>query len=164
MTETVSISGRLAGSHLVHIDARVLAFHLLADPAMSPITREVVAGMREGRVRAQTSVMTLYQLLAELYRRGESGRAADLARDLSVHAGLELVPTTAEIAIQAAEVRAQLGGRPERALQVATALVGRADVFLTTGSTLRRIAGMSVVNLEDFSRSSSRPEPAAPAP
>ena len=161
---TPPLSDRLTEAHLVHIDARIFALHLLADPAASPVTRDLVSGMREGRVRAQTSVMTLYQLLAELYRRGEAPRAAGLARDLTVHGGLEIVPASAEIAIQAAEVRAQLGGRPERAIQVATALVGRADIFLTTGSTLRRIAGMTVLNLEDFSPSSHPHEPAARAP
>jgi predicted nucleic acid-binding protein len=155
-TETGSISQRLSQAHLVHVDARVFAIHLLGAPEMVTLTREVISGMREGRIRGQTSVLTLYQLLAELYRRGEPGRASDLARDLMVHTGLEMVPTSSEIAVQAAEVRAQLGGRPERALQVATALVERADVFLTTDSGIRRIAGMSVVNLEDFS--SSRPD------
>lgn len=164
MTSATVLPDRLLQAHLVHIDARIFALHLLADPVASPVTRELVSGMRDGRIRAQTSVMTLYQLLAELYRRGEATRAAGLARDLTVHGGLELVPASPEIAIQAAEVRAQLGGRPERAIQVATALVGRADVFLTTGSTLRRIAGMSVLNLEDFSPSSHSREPAARAP
>ena len=152
-----ALSEKLGEAHLVHIDARILALHLVADPEMSPLTREVMSAVREGKVRAQTSVMTLYQLLAELYRRGEASRAADLARDLTVHAGLEMVEASPEIAIQGAEVRAQLGGRPERAIQVATALVGRADIFLTTGSTLRRIAGMSVLNLDDFSPTSSSP-------
>ncbi|MFV1986344.1 MAG: type II toxin-antitoxin system VapC family toxin [Gemmatimonadota bacterium] len=159
-----SISQRLAQAHLVHIDARIFALHLVGNPRTVALTREVISGMREGRIRGQTSVVTLYQVLAELYRRGEPRRAAALARDLMVHAGLALVPTSPDIAVQAAEVRAQLGGRPERALQVATALVGRADVFLTTDSGLRRIAGMSVVNLEDFSRSSRPDEPDAPAP
>jgi hypothetical protein len=67
-----------------------------------------------------------------------------------VHAGLELVPVTSEVAVQAAQVRAQLGGRPERAVQIATALIGGADVYLTEGSGLRRIVGMAVVNLEDY--------------
>ena len=159
-----SITDRLGRAHLVHLDARVLAFHLLGEGPLVALTREVVGAMRDGRVRAQTSVMTLYQLLAELYRRGESARASELARDLTVHGGLLMVPASPEIAIQAAEVRAQLGGRPERALQVATALVARADVFLTTESGLRRIAGMSVLNLEDFSPSSSPAAPAARAP
>ncbi len=159
----ISLSERLAQAHLVHIDARVFALHLVGNPKMVALTREVISGLREGRIRGQTSVMTLYQLLAELYRQGEASRAADLARDLMVHTGLAMVPASPDIAVQAAEVRAQLGGRPERALQVATALVGRADVFLTTESGLRRIAGMSVVNLEDFSRASRPAEPAAPA-
>ena len=141
---------RLVQAHLVHIDARVFALHLLGDETHGRATRDLMIAVRQGRVRAQTSVMTLYQLLAELYRRGESGRASDLARDLTVHAGLDMVPVTPDIAIQAAEVRAQLGGRPERALQVATALASRADLFLTTESGLRRIAGMSVANLEDL--------------
>jgi len=144
-----SLAQRLVQAHLVHIDARVFAYHLLGDGAHASATREVMDGVKRGRVRAQTSVTTLYQLLAELYRRGETGRAADLARDLTVHAGLDIVPVSAEIAVQAAEVRAQLGGRPERALQVATALVSRADLFLTTQSGLRRIAGMTVINLDD---------------
>lgn len=164
LTSPSTLAERLAQAHLVHIDARIFALHLLADPVASPVTREIVAGLRGGRIRAQTSVMTLYQLLAELYRRGEAGRAAGLARDLTVHTGLDLVPASSDIAIQAAEVRAQLGGRPERALQVATALVGRAEIFLTTGSTLRRIAGMTVLNLEDFSPSSHPREPSAPVP
>jgi len=147
--ERSSLSQRLLQAHLVHIDARVFAYHLLGNGEHAAATTAVMEGVRSGRVRAQTSVTTLYQLLAELYRRGEADRAANLARDLTVHAGLEIVPVSAEIAVQAAEVRAQLGGRPERALQVATALVSRADIFLTTESGLRRIAGMSVVNLED---------------
>ena len=142
------LAERIASSHLIHIDARVFAFHLLAEPAMIEATREVMGALRDGVVRGQTSALTLYQILAELYRRGEQDRAAELGRDLMVLGGLEIVPVTNEIAIQAAEVRAQLGGRPERAVQIATALVERADLFLTTDSALRRIAGMSVVNLD----------------
>ena len=145
---TDALAERLASAQLIHIDARAFALHLLGDETTLAGTRVVLRALRDGRVRGQTSVLTLYQLLAELYRRGEPERAGELGRDLMVHAGLEMVPVTSEISIQAAEVRAQLGGRPERAIQIATALVERADMFLTTDSGLRRIAGMSVVNLD----------------
>lgn len=149
----------LEDARLVHVDARVLAHHLIGHGRFLPLTRAVIGAIREGDVRGQTSVLTLYQLLAEVYRRGEAHRANELARSLMVHEGLELVPATAEIAVQAAQVRAQLGGRPERALQVATALATGADVYLTEGSGLRRIVGMTVANLEDWAAS----EPATPA-
>lgn len=140
---------RLADARLVHVDARVLALHLVGDARFLPVTRPVMTAIREGGIRAQTSALTLYQILAELYRAGKSRLATEVGRALEVHAGLEVVAATAEISSQAAEVRAQLGGKPERAIQIATALVGGADIYLTTASGLRRIVGMRIVNLED---------------
>ncbi len=134
----------------VHVDARVLAFHLLGDERYLQLTRLLFAGLRTGAVRGQASSISLYQLLAEAYRRGQRERAAEVAKRLTVVKGLEYLPVTPEIAAQGAEVRAQLGGRVERAIQIATALSGGADLYLTESSGLRRIAGTSFLNLEDF--------------
>ncbi len=147
---TGALRGRLDGASLVHLDARVVALHLLAAPPYAPLTRLVFAGLRDGSIRGQTSAVALYQLLAEVYRRGEPEKAGAVARILEVHGGLTLVPVDSEVAVQAAQVRAQLGGRPERAIQIATALVSGAEIYLTEGSGLRRIVGMRVVNLEDY--------------
>ena len=144
-----ALAEQLSQAALVHIDARVLASHLAATGPPRP-TDFVLAGVRERRIKAQTSSLSLYQILAEVYRRGEVRLAREIARGLRLHSHLRLVPVDAEIAVQAAEVRARLGGRPERALQIATALVCDADAYLTTGSGLRRIAGMRVLNVEDF--------------
>jgi hypothetical protein len=35
-------------------------------------------------------------------------------------------------------------------MQIATALIGGADLFVTEHTTLRRIVGMSVVNLDSY--------------
>ena len=139
---------RLARATLVHVDARVLVLHLTAT---GPVARTdvVFAGIRDGRITAQTSSLSLYQILAEVYRQGETALAREVARALRLHARLKLVPAGPEIALQAAEVRARLGGRPERAFQIATALVSGAEIYLTTGSVLRRVAGMLVLNIED---------------
>lgn len=139
---------RLASATLVHMDARVVAFHLLGTALDQ--TDEIFTAVRDGVIQAQTSTLTLYQVLAELYRRGDAARARDVALGLQVHPGLEMIACDADISIQAAEVRAQLGGRPERAVQIATALLKGAEIYLTTGSGLRRLAGMTVLNVEDF--------------
>ncbi len=144
------LRGRLDEASLVHLDARVVALHLLAAPRYAPLTRLVFAGLRVGSIRGQSSAVALYLLLAEVYRRGEPDKAAAVARILEVHGGLTLVPVDSEVAVQAAQVRAQLGGRPERAMQIATALVSGAEIYLTEGSGLRRIVGMSVINLEEY--------------
>lgn len=76
--------------------------------------------------------------------------AAASGRLLDNLPGLKVVDVSSAVASQAALVQAQLGGRGERAIQVATAFLGEADVFLTDRSTLRRIAGMTVESLESF--------------
>lgn len=141
---------RLTEAALVHVDARVLAFHLIGHPRFTPLTRVLFAGLKAGDYRAQTSAISHYQLLAEPYRRGEDGTAAASRRLLDSLPGLKIVDVSSAVASQAALVQAQLGGRGERAIQVATAFLGDADVFLTDRSTLRRIAGMTVESLESF--------------
>ncbi len=153
MTRSVApteLIDQLARATLVHVDARVLAFHLLGDPRITRQTDEILRAIREGLIHTQTSTVTLYQILTEVYRQGEKELARQVARTLQVHPGLAIVSVSPEIAIQAAEVRAQLGGRPERAIQIATALVAGAEIYLTTGSGIRRIAGMTVLNAEDY--------------
>ncbi len=134
----------------VHVDARVLAFHLLGDPRYLDLTRLLFGGLRSGAVAGQCSALSLYQILSEPFRRGREECARDVAKLLAVYPGLEIVPVTASVAVQAAQVQAQLGGGTERAVQIATALDAGADLYLSEGSGLRRIAGMQVENLEDY--------------
>jgi predicted nucleic acid-binding protein len=143
------LAERLARAELVHVDARVFALHLIG---RGPTRQTDIAfsGIAGGSIKAQTSSLTLYQILAEVYRQGRPASARDVARNMRLYPRLEIVSASPEIAIQAAEVRARLGGRPERALQIATALVSGAELYLTSGSGLRRIAGMRVLNVEDF--------------
>ncbi|MFQ5888525.1 MAG: type II toxin-antitoxin system VapC family toxin [Gemmatimonadota bacterium] len=140
----------LAEAGRVHIDAPVIAYHLLAHPAYVELTRLLFAGLRAGEFGAQTSALSLYQTLVEPYRRGDGKLALLAERYLGAIPGLEILPVTGAVARQAAEVTAQLGGRVERAVQIASALVGGAALFLTSRSGLRRVAGMQVISLESF--------------
>jgi predicted nucleic acid-binding protein len=140
----------LTDAGLIHVDARVLGLHLIGDVRFIDLTRLLFAGLKAGEYRAQTSSVTLYQLLAEPYRRGEDEKARMAERLLETIPGLEITPVSAAVAAHAAQVKAQLGGGTERAIQVASAFLAEADMFLTDRSTLRRIAGMSVECLESY--------------
>ncbi len=129
----------------IHVDAGPLAVHLLG--LGEGTTRPLFARISEGTVNAQTSSVSVFQVLVEAYRAGKPKLAAEVQKTLLVQRRIQLVDVTPDIALQAAEVRAQLGGRPERAIQLATALVGGADTFVTTGSNLRRIAGMRIQDI-----------------
>ncbi len=150
MSLRARFTDRLERARRVHVDARVLAYHLLARPPFSDLSRLLLEGLRAGRIEGQTSALTVYQLLTEPYRTGAEEAASRVARYVSAFPGLEILPVTTEVARQAAQVQARLGGRAERSVQVATALAGDADLFVTQGSGLKRIAGMEVLDLEDF--------------
>jgi len=148
---------RLEEARRVHVDARVLAYHLLGRPPYADLARLLLDGVRSGKIEAQTSSLSLFQLLAEPYRAGSEEAAGRVARYVSAFPGLDMVPVGTSVARQAAQVQARLGGRPERSIQVATALSGDADLFVTRGSGLRRIAGMEVLDLDDYLEPADRP-------
>jgi hypothetical protein len=75
--------------------------------------------------------------------------------------GLEIVPVSATIARQAAQVKAQIGGGLPRAIQIATALAGDSEVYVTRRSTLRRIAGLGVAQLDAYRQGERDGQPAA---
>jgi predicted nucleic acid-binding protein len=142
----------LTEAERVHIDASVLGLHLMGQPRYTPLTRMLFRLMSEEQIQVSTSAMSLYQLLVEVYRRGEPDTARTAEQFLTTIPGLDVIPVTPTIARQASEVRAQLGGSTERAIQIATALGDRAEIYLTQHSSFRRVAGMRVESLDLYSR------------
>ena len=110
---------------------------------------------------AFTSAITIYQLLVEPYRSGHEAVAERVEMLVAAVHGLEIVPVSATIARQAAQVKAQIGGELSRAIQIATALAGDSEIYVTRRSTLRRIAGLGVAQLDAYRRGESD-GPAAP--
>ena len=148
MSENGQLKDLLAAHDLVHLDASVLATHLAGVPDMLPLTRHLFAGLESGEIRAQTSALTLYQLLVESYRRDEEATAARIEQLIGAIPGLRVIPVDGRIARQAAQVRARIGGRVERSVQLATALSEGADLFLARRSALRRVAGLPIESLD----------------
>lgn len=160
VSEVETFRRALADAGVIYLDAGVLALHLAGDPVYLPLTRAALGGMRDGEFAGLTSALTVFQLLVEPYRSSEDGAAERIERLLMSLPGLEVVPLSATISGQAAQVKAQIGGGLARAVQIATALASDAEVFVTQRSALRRIAGLGVLQLDGFRR--MRPETAGP--
>ena len=148
MSEGARFVELLEDHDLVHLDASVLALHAAGVPRALPFTRSLFRVMEAGEVVGQTSALSLYQLLVESYRRGEDSTAARIEQLIGTIPGLRVIPLDGRIARQAAQVRAQIGGRIERSVQLATALSEGADLFLAQRSSLRRVAGMAIESLD----------------
>lgn len=152
MSDTAPFRKVLAEAGVVYVDAGVVALHLAGDPRYLPLTRTVLGGLREGEFTGLTSAITLYQLLVEPYRSGHEALAQRIEMLVAAIPGLEVLPITATIARQAAQVKAQIGGSLPRAIQIATALAGNSEIYVTQRSALRRIAGLGVAQLDAYLR------------
>lgn len=150
MSEAREFEEALSDAGIVYLDASVLALHLTGNAKYLPLTRALLGGLRDGEFEGRTSGITVYQLLAEPYRSGQEQAAEQVERLLAALPGLEIVPVSATIARQAAQVKAQIGGGVTRAIQIATALAGDSEVYVTQRSTLRRIAGLQVAQLDAY--------------
>lgn len=144
--EHIEEAGRL------HLDPCVIGYHLIGLPPFIELTSLLFAGLRSGKLRAQTSAISFYQLLTEPYRRGRDDLALRAYKYLSGQRGLEIVPVTGAVARQAAEVQASVGGSHERSIQIATALGREVRAYVTDKTALRRVAGMEVISLGDYTR------------
>jgi len=155
VSEVESFRQALADAGVVYLDAGVLALHLAGEPTYLPLTRAALGGMRDGEFSGLTSAMSVFQLLVEPYRSGAEATAEEVDRLLMSLPGLQIVPVSATISGQAAQVKAQIGGSVARAVQIATALASDAEVFVTQRSALRRIAGLGVLQLDGFRRTAA---------
>ena len=150
MSEARSLRQVLTEAGVVYLDAGVVALHLTGDPRYLPLTRVVLGGLRDGEFEGRTSAVTVYQLLVEPYRLGQEQTADRVEMLMAALPGLDIVPVSPTIARQAAQVKAQIGGGLTRAIQIATALAGDSEVYVTQRSPLRRIAGLGVAQLDAY--------------
>jgi predicted nucleic acid-binding protein len=152
VSDAASLRKALEGAGVVYVDAGVVALHLTGDSRYLPLTRAVLGGLRDGDFTGLTSVISLYQLLVEPYRSGQESLAEQVEILMAALPGLEMVPVSGTIARQAAQVQAQIGGTVTRAIQIATALSGESEIYVTQRSALRRIAGLRVAQLDAYRR------------
>lgn len=101
------------------------------------------------------STLALAEILVKVYQRGASAAAARSA--LESLPGVRFVAPFADIAQQAARIRAETGFRLPDAIHVATAAVSGAEAFLTNDARLDRPgAGIPVLVLDRLLREVGR--------
>jgi predicted nucleic acid-binding protein len=134
------VEERLARHTVVGLDTSIFIYHLEAHPRYLPLTQALLAGIQAGRQRAVTSTVTIMELTVRPWQLDRPAVARE-CEALLVHSfHLTLAGVTRDVARQAAQLRARFRLRPAGALQVATALVQGATVFVTNDRGLARLA------------------------
>lgn len=117
--------------------------YLLQDhPEFAPRFEGLFAAAEEGRVELALSTITLAEVLTGPYKAGEMALAKRYEKALNSY---QVMPFSAEVAVQAAQLRAQYGLKLPDAAQLATALEMGAAALVTHDRDFSAVQGLPVL-------------------
>lgn len=90
------------------------------------------------------------ELLVHSYRERDLSQVNEIVGLFSTYPNLEWIAPDLEIAVRAAEIRAEYRLQMPDALQAATALHSRASAMLTNDPIFKRLSGLDVLLLDDL--------------
>ena len=136
----------LAHARVVFLETSVVIYYVEAHPVFSPPIRELFEAIDRGEKSGVSSYVTLYEVLTKPFEVGRDDLASEYRRVLLNHAHVETRTLDADVAEQAAQLRAKyrLKKAPD-AIQLATAKLAGVDVFFTNDRALKGVTEVSVV-------------------
>ena len=146
-----NLQQRLEAHQLIGLDTTIFIYHFEANQKYLPLTRSILRYIESGQGNGIISTVVLMELTVHPWRINRGDVARQYEALLVNFPNLKLVDVTREVARQAAQLRAKYNLRPADALQVATAMVNRATVWVSNDKQLKRLEpAIKVIVLEDF--------------
>lgn len=142
---------RLAAHQLIGLDTSIFIYHLEANPRYLPLTQQLLKGVESGQCSGVVSTVTLMELTVHPWRKNRADIARQYEALLINFPNLTMVDVSREVARQAAQIRATYNVRPADALQVATAKVSGATLWISNDKKLKRLESeVEIVILDDY--------------
>ena len=133
---------------IVGLDTAPLIYFLERHPTYLPVVHPFFEAVERGDIQVVTSSLTLTEVLVHPYKRGDRIMAEKYSRILLHSRNLVTLPVTAQIASEAARIRAAHGLKTPDSIQVATALTGQATAFLSNDERMASVPGLSFILLD----------------
>lgn len=134
-------------SNRVFLDTAPLIYLFERQDEMGLGVRRQIGLWLEQNVELVSSTLTLTELLVHPERQGNRVLARRYRHDLEELLAMPLAPLSAEIAAQAATLRAQHALRTPDAVQLATAQLTGCTLFYTHDRDLPKITGLTVLQV-----------------
>jgi predicted nucleic acid-binding protein len=132
----------------IGLDTNVLIYYIEEHPVLMEKVELFINKIEDGKAIGITSYVTLLELLVRPIREGRFDLVDQYRTILS--GKLEMVPLDEIVSIKAAELRAKYGFRTPDAIQLASVISRKGDVFVTNDKGLKRVTEIRVLVLEDI--------------
>ena len=133
----------------VFLDTSPLIYLLDSDVNFGDKTNKILSALARDNNQFVSSVITCTEYLVIPYR-SNNQPLIDAFWELVADCGMILYPITQEIAIKAANIRAEYGFKSMDSLQLAVACIEGCQLFLTNDNQLRRFGEIDCVTVEEW--------------
>lgn len=136
----------------VAIDTNIFIYHFEGNDCFTEYTDIVFNGLVSGKLRGVTSILTLGEILSYPNTKKVEDR---LIEDFITTPNLKIVDIDLNIIVKAAQIRREYGFRLPDSIQLATAVLNKAEAFITNDKKLKQFDSVQIILLEQLKYSES---------
>ncbi len=136
---------------LIALDTNIFIYHFESNPRFIPYTNRIFMSLIRNKNRATTSVISLIETLSYPTPKDILETIEEGFRTVP---NLKMVEINHQIGIESARIRRAYGIRLPNAIQLATAICEKADVFFTNDIKLQKFKEIKVTLLTDINEES----------
>ena len=135
---------------IIFLDTAPLIYFIEKNARYLDVVKPVIALIDSQQAKGLTSTITLLEVLVLPLREGNKKLADKYKTILLSSSDLETCEISNVISERAAVIRAKYGFKTPDSIQLATAIVHKADYFLTNDTALKQMKDIKVIVLEDY--------------
>lgn len=129
----------------VCLDTNIFVYALEREDEKGQAARKVIEKIKKGNLKAYISVLVIHEVLVGIYKRGLSKYVSSILEFISFGGLITIVNYDRQIALVSALLRAEYGLRTADSIHLATAVVLKAKLFITSDKRIpRKIEGLKV--------------------
>ena len=135
---------------VVGLDTMVFIYHFEENQAYSPLTFSIFESLEKGNFNGITSILTLLEILVKPKKENNLLLTERYKLLFETFPNLQVKELNENIADIASSLRANYNINTPDAIQIATSLEAKADIFITNDATLKKISEIKVLLLSEM--------------
>ena len=143
--EELNLKGKIIG-----IDTMVFIYHFEESQIYSPLTFSIFESLEKGNFNGITSILTLLEILVKPKKENNLLLTERYKLLFETFPNLQVKTLNENIADIASTLRASYNINTPDAIQIATSLEAKADIFITNDATLKKISEIKVLLLSEM--------------
>ena len=143
--EELNLKGKIIG-----LDTMVFIYHFEENQVYSPLTFSVFESLEKGNFNGITSILTLLEILVKPKKENNLLLTERYKILFETFPNLQVKTLNENIADIASSLRANYNINTPDAIQIATSLEAKVDIFITNDTTLKKISEIKVLLLSEM--------------